>query len=147
MSTTFVDCFLLIFLAAIFSAIFLGLFVDLFLSIFFEGICLCPSSLGAVGFCFGSFSLPFGFVFPILFLKNEFQRGATTWVTSSLNLEPTNPPTGSENYELYALSPPRGLCLRPLQALPHPPCFALVEPFLWLCGGRVLGTSCLLDPT
>ena len=126
---------------------FLGFLSTLFPSTVFEGICLCPSSLGAVGFCFGSFSLPFGFVFPILFLKNEFQRGATTWVTSSLNLEPTNPPTGSENYELYALSPPRGLCLRPLQALPHPPCFALVEPFLWLCGGRVLGTSCLLEPT
>ena len=116
----------------------------LFPSTVFEGICLCPSSLGAFGFCFGSFSLPLGFVFRFLFFNNEFQ---TTWVTSSLNLESTNPPTGRENYELYALSPPRGLCLRPLQALPHPPCFALVEPFLWLCGGRVLGTSGLLEPT
>ena len=31
---------------------------------------------------------------------SEFQRGATTWVTSSLKLESINPPTGRENYEL-----------------------------------------------
>ena len=133
------------FLAAFLSA-FLRSLVDLFPWMFSRHL---PYSrlLGSCWFLLRFFFLALWLCFSNVVFKNEFQRGATTWVTSSLNLGSTNPPTGRENYELYALSPPRGLCLRPLQALPHPPCFALVEPFLWLCGGRVLGTSCLLEPT